>query len=104
MRSISLWVRCGTVAGTPFRPGEINPVDEENNAAYAMLRFRHEFSSGFKLSGNIGVRYSHTTSEAAGTQVFSQVTFSTEAACTTPQLDPVTGQPLPPTCRDLLPR
>ena len=94
---VPLAMRCGTVAGTPFRPGEINPVDEENNAAYAMLRFRHEFSSGLNLSGNIGVRYSHTTREAAGTQVFSQVTFSTELACTTPQLDPETGQPLPPT-------
>ncbi|HYG46997.1 MAG TPA: TonB-dependent receptor [Allosphingosinicella sp.] len=94
---VPLAMRCGVIDGTHFRPGEVNPVDEENNAAYAMVRFRHEFSGGFKLSGNIGVRYSHTTREAAGTQVFSQVTFASETQCTTPQLDPETGQPLPPT-------
>jgi TonB-dependent receptor len=93
---VPLAMRCGNIAGTPFRPGEVNPVDEKNDAAYAMLRFRHEFSGGFKLSGNIGVRYSRTTREAAGTQVFNQVTFSTEAQCANPTPRPDGSIP-PPT-------
>ncbi|HEX8263190.1 MAG TPA: TonB-dependent receptor [Allosphingosinicella sp.] len=92
---VPLAMRCGVIPGTPFRPGEVNPVDEKNNAAYAMVRFRHEFSSGFKLSGNFGVRYTHTTREAAGTQVFNQVTFSTEAQCLNPTPLPDGSIPAP---------
>lgn len=93
---VPLAMRCGVIPGTPFRPGEVNPVDEENNAAYAMVRFRHEFPSGVRLSGNVGVRYTHTTREAAGTQVFNQVTFSTEAQCLNPTPRPDGSIP-PPT-------
>ncbi|WP_222931862.1 TonB-dependent receptor [Sphingomonas sabuli] len=81
---VPLAMRCGTVNGTPFLPGEINPVDERNKAAYVMARFGHEFDGGQKLSGNIGVRYSHTRRSSEGSQVFNLVTFSTEADCNTP--------------------
>ena len=94
---VPLSMRCGVVAGTPFLPGEINPVEETNQAAYLMARFDREFSGGQRLSGNIGLRYSHTKRAAEGTQVFSQVTFSSEEDCNTPELDPETGEPLPPT-------
>src|SRR5207248_1913269 len=43
---IPLAARPGVVAGTPFLPGEINPIDETNKAAYAMARFNHEFAGG----------------------------------------------------------
>jgi TonB-dependent receptor len=93
---VPLAMRCGLVAGTPFRPGEINPVDEKNDAGYLMARFRHEFPSGFSLSGNVGVRYTRTSRVAQGTQVFNQVTFSTEAQCLNPTPRPDGSIP-PPT-------
>ena len=64
-----------------FLPGEINPIEETNKAIYLMARYDHEFDSGLNLSGNIGLRYSHTKRSAGGSTVFNQVTFSTDAAC-----------------------
>lgn len=89
--------RCGVVAGTPFLPQEINPVDETNKAIYLMARFNHEFSGGQRLSGNFGVRYSRTKRKASGSQVFVLQDFDTDLECETPRTDPNTGQPLPPT-------
>lgn len=93
---VPLAQRCGVVAGTNFLPGEINPVEETNNAGYVMARLRHEFDSGLRFSGNFGVRYSRTKRVAQGSQVFTQVTFASEAQCAEPRVDPVTGAPLPP--------
>jgi len=58
--------RSNTVAGGPWTPGEISNVDETTKAAYARLDFGHDFNSGAELSGNIGVRYVHTTIGVAG--------------------------------------
>jgi TonB-dependent receptor len=80
--------RTGVIAGTPFLPGEINPIREKNNAAYIMARFGHRFESGLRISGNIGLRYTHTTREAQGFQVFNEGNFTTEAQCVpTPRPD-----------------
>ena len=57
--------RCGVVPGTPFLPGEINPVDERTKDAYLMLNFGHEFGD-HRFSGNIGVRYTKTNRVATG--------------------------------------
>lgn len=89
--------RPGVIPGTPFLPGEINPIREINNAGYLMSRYSHEFAGGQTLSGNIGVRYTSTRRSAEGSQVFNLGNFATELQCATPVLDPVTGLPLPPT-------
>jgi TonB-dependent receptor len=73
---VPLAMRCGVINGTPFRPGEVNDVDESNNAAYAIVRFSNEFSSGVRLSGNIGVRYTRTQRSSLGNQVFNLVAFT----------------------------
>ena len=89
--------RPGVLAGTPYLPGEINPVRETNNSGYLMGRYSHGFSGGQTLSGNFGVRYTKTRRSSEGAQVFNLGNFGTEAQCLTPRVDPVTGQPLPPT-------
>lgn len=87
--------RPGVVQGTAFLPGEINPIREKNNAAYVMLRFGNDLSSGARISGNVGLRYTRTTRKATGFQVFNQGNFSTEAQCN-PAPDP-NRPPQPPT-------
>ena len=62
---VPLASRCGVVPGTPFLPGEINPVDERTKDAYLMLNFRHDFGD-HKFSGNIGVRYTKTDRVTTG--------------------------------------
>jgi TonB-dependent receptor len=82
--------RPGVLAGTPFLPGEINPVLETNNAVYLMAEFDNSFANDWTLSGNIGVRYTDTTREASGFQVFNQQTFLSEADCAgIPPGDPI---------------
>jgi len=63
---VPLASRPGVVPGTPFLPGEINPANERNNAAYIMLNFGKDFAGGSKLSGNIGVRYTRTNRTSYG--------------------------------------
>jgi len=93
---VPLAQRCGIVNGTPFLPGEINPVNEENNAAYAMIRFGNELGdSGIRISGNLGLRYTRTERVSTGTQVFNLVTFSTEAQCLNPTPLPDGSIPAP---------
>jgi TonB-dependent receptor len=94
---VPLAMRCGVVEGTPFRPGEINPVRERNNAAYAMIRFGQDLGdSGVRISGNLGLRYTRTNRVSTGSQVFNQQTFSTEAQCLNPTPRPDGSIP-PPT-------
>lgn len=93
---VPLSERPGVIEGTDYLPGEINPVEERNRAAYVMARFNHQFGGGQRLSGNVGLRYSQTRRAAEGRQVFLLGNFPTEAQCTTPRTDPNTGQPLPP--------
>jgi TonB-dependent receptor len=98
---VPLAMRCGVVAGTPFLPGEINPVHERNNAVYAQIRFGNPIGEGgLRLSGNVGVRYSKTTREAQG--FFSYPTRSFTCAPLVdgngnPIIDPNTGLPVVPT-------
>jgi TonB-dependent receptor len=60
-----LAARPGVVAGTPFLPGEINPVDEKTHAAYGMIKYAHDFM-GVNVSGNLGLRYFHTDRTTTG--------------------------------------
>lgn len=75
--------RAGVVAGTPYLPGEINSVSEKNFAYYLMARYGHEFDSGVKLSGNVGVRYTTTTRDSQGVRQYAASGFVTDASCTT---------------------
>lgn len=91
-----LAMRCGVVAGTPFLPGEINPIRETNKAAYIMARFDSELGGGLRLSGNAGVRYTKTDRTAGGFMAFPQpgTPFASEADCAA--VPP--GQNPPPFC------
>ncbi len=71
--------RAGVIAGTPFLPGEINPVSERNNAVYAMARFGNDLSNGWNLSGNLGVRYTKTRRVSSGFFAFPQQAFNCPA-------------------------
>lgn len=78
---VPLAQRCNTVAGTPFRPGEINPVNEKNKAAYLMARFKGE-AGDYRISGNIGLRYTKTNREASGYLAFPiSTSLATDADC-----------------------
>jgi TonB-dependent receptor len=88
---VPLAQRCGVIAGTPFLPGEINPVHERNNAIYGEIRFGNPIGDGgVNLSGNVGLRYSKTTRAASGYFSFPQRSYT----CTPPQ----NGQPPTPFC------
>jgi TonB-dependent receptor len=91
--------RSGVVAGTPFLPGEINPVLETNNAAYFMVEFDKSLSNGWALSGNVGVRYTKTNRDASGYQSFTvpgtDNPYPSEADCAIP---PDPGQQPTPWC------
>jgi TonB-dependent receptor len=88
--------RLGVIAGTPFLPGEINPIRETNNAGYVMARFGREFSNGWNLSGNIGLRYSRTDRRSDGFVAFPTPSspFPTEQSCA----DVPAGQDPPAFC------
>ena len=73
---VPLAQRAGVIAGTPFLPGEVNPVSERNNAVYAMARFGNDLSNGWNLSGNIGVRYTKTRRVSSGFFAFPQQSFN----------------------------
>ena len=51
---------------SPFCPNELDVVSEETKAAYARLDYGADFDNGWKLSGNIGLRYVETTVTAGG--------------------------------------
>ncbi|RYD65507.1 MAG: TonB-dependent receptor [Sphingomonadales bacterium] len=98
----SLADRPNAIAGTPFTPGEINPQQEINKAAYIMLRFGNEFGNGMNLSGNVGVRYTTTNRKSQG---FVEFPFSPDfppdpAACVTSINNVVagTGTSVDPRC------
>jgi TonB-dependent receptor len=54
------------VACDPFCPNEIDDVREETKAAYARLDYGTDFDNGWKLSGNIGLRFVQTKVSAGG--------------------------------------
>lgn len=98
---VPLAMRCGVIAGTPFLPGEINPVQERNNAFYGEIRFGNPIGSGgMSLSGNVGLRYSETRRQAGGYYSFPQKSYSCAALVDgggNPIIDTNTGLPVVPT-------
>jgi TonB-dependent receptor len=76
--------RPGVVAGTPFLPGEINPVLEKNNAAYVEVNFDRELQNEWRLSGNVGVRYTTTDRTASGFEQYQPFTYPAESTCIVP--------------------
>ncbi|WP_255367502.1 TonB-dependent receptor [Caulobacter sp. UNC279MFTsu5.1] len=78
---VPLAQRCNVIAGTPFLPQEINPVNETTKSAYGMLRFKHDAGNDVRITGNIGLRYTETTREASGFRTFPLTNFSTDAEC-----------------------
>ncbi len=78
----SLYDRPNAIAGTPFTRGEINPQREKNKAAYAMLRFGKDCDNGTAVSGNVGIRYTHTNRVSSGYQEFQLPTsVPTDETC-----------------------
>jgi TonB-dependent receptor len=77
----SLATRPNAIAGTPYTPGEVNSVSEENIAAYVMARFGKEFDSGAKLSGNFGLRFTTTTRDSLGVREFASSGRPNTANC-----------------------
>ncbi len=49
-----------------FCPGEVSTVTEVTNAAYARVDFGHDFSNGWNVDGNIGLRYVETEITSGG--------------------------------------
>jgi TonB-dependent receptor len=84
----SSWVplaeRPDALPGTPFLPGEINPVREKNHAAYFTLKFGHELDNGWNLTGNVGLRYTQTNRKASGYESFAFQDFTSEEECNAP--------------------
>ncbi|WP_222926981.1 TonB-dependent receptor [Sphingomonas gilva] len=62
--------RPGVVEGY-YLPGEINPIEETNNAGYIMARLDTDFANGWNLSGNVGLRYSKTKRSSSGFAQFA---------------------------------
>ncbi|MEQ1539989.1 MAG: TonB-dependent receptor, partial [Sphingorhabdus sp.] len=52
---------------SPFCTADISDVAEKTKAAYGRIDFGRDFSNGWNLAGNFGVRYVHTTVESRGT-------------------------------------
>lgn len=73
---VPLASRTGVIPGTPFLPGEVNPVSERNNAAYVVVRLGNELSNGWNLSGNFGVRYTKTKRISSGFFSFPAQSFN----------------------------
>ncbi|WP_171982463.1 TonB-dependent receptor [Sphingomonas sp. LM7] len=81
---LSLANRPGTVNGSYYLPGEINPIEEINHAAYVMARIDQDFSNGWNLSGNVGVRYSTTKRTSSGFVQYATIDpLTTDATCRT---------------------
>ena len=79
----SLADRCGNVAGTPYQPGEINPQQNRNYALYGLVKFDTDFGDGPHLTGNLGLRYTHTRRSSQGFQQFvnNPTSITTDQAC-----------------------
>ncbi len=62
-RFLAAGQRAGAIPGTAFLPSEVSRVTQEDSAAYAMLQFgsNDPMFGNIRVSGNVGVRYVHTT-------------------------------------------
>ncbi|WP_419318064.1 TonB-dependent receptor [Caulobacter sp. ErkDOM-E] len=79
---VPLALRCNVTAGTPFRPQEINPINEITQSAYLMTRFKGDIGEA-RVSGNIGLRYTTTKRESSGFLAFPITSgLASEADCT----------------------
>ncbi len=94
--------RPNTVAGTDFLATEIQAVSERNVEAYAMLSFGNDeyVDDGFRLSGNIGVRYVDTKLVSRGafaiptaTQLGATDPFDVRCAVQPPPTNAPAGTP-----------
>lgn len=88
--------RPGEIADSCFRPNELNEVEEETRAAYAMLRFGGNGAEigGTPFAGNIGVRYVETDNSSTGSLSYP-VPFSPSTLACTPTV-PIPGVPTTP--------
>lgn len=59
----------------PFCEPEINAVAETTKAAYARVDYGTDFGNGWKLSGNLGLRFVETTVKTQGTLGFPNGAF-----------------------------
>ena len=85
---VPLAQRCGVVAGTPYLPGEVNPVTETTNSGYLEVRFGHALGGALSFSGNAGVRYINTKRIASGFQSFPSQDLATPCVNATPGSPP----------------
>ncbi|QDH34216.1 TonB-dependent receptor [Porphyrobacter sp. YT40] len=59
--------RQGAIAGTPYLPEDIQPIAQQDTAAYVQLDFGSDNVFGdLRLSGNIGLRYVNTRIRSQG--------------------------------------
>lgn len=90
------------VNGSHYLPSDIQQVKQKDFDAYAMLRFEVP-GDGLRLSGNVGVRYVHTTMDSNGSTVTPTVSdlgiqndYSVKCALGTPQGAPPGTPPRAP--------
>lgn len=86
----------GAAAG-PYLPQDIQPVNQQDSAAYVMLNFGSEdpLIGGIRVSGNIGVRYVNTAIRSVGfLGVPSRQELGVVDPYTETSIDPTTGQPV----------
>jgi TonB-dependent receptor len=67
--------RGNVVPGLPWTAGEISDVTEKSKAAYLRADFGTEFSNGWKLDGNIGVRFVNTKVRSGGQIAYPDGSF-----------------------------
>ena len=60
--------RPGVIAGTPYLPADIQPISQQDSAAYIMASFGSDsmFGGNVRMTGNIGVRYVKTDVRSEG--------------------------------------
>lgn len=89
--------RTAEIAGTCFRPDELNRVSEATKSAYAMLKFGGPDAriGGLTVRGNIGVRYVETKVKVAGSTVFPNAFNASGSPCV--RNVAAAGQPAPTT-------
>lgn len=87
--------RPGAIPGTPYLPEDIQPVNQQDSAAYAMLNFGSDdpLFGNIRVSGNIGVRYVATNIRSEGRiGVPTREALGIVDPFTQTEIDPVTGQ------------
>lgn len=86
--------RQGAIPGTSFLPEDVQPVNQQDSAAYAMLNFGSEdpIFGGIRVSGNIGVRYVHSLVTSEGRiGVPTQQALGITDPFSRQEIDPATG-------------